>query len=142
MPPAAPLPTTMASQRALPGLIAAASCRDSASTLSSSSVSVRSVCMTSRPMFLTAMRAIFPVLGLTSDELAEELVALVSQLLVDADLGCVVPANRRLFRHHEELFDRRARLPFVAADLLQHRVDLRGTELGESRPEATCRFGV
>src|SRR5262249_42124411 len=124
----------MASQRSRPGLIDAARRRDSSTALARSSVSVRSACIVSprRPdsvalrFLLAARRAIPAVLGLASDEVVKEPVALVAQLLVDTDLRGVVAANRRLLRHDEELLERRPRRALVAADVAQDRVCLAG----------------
>src|SRR6059036_2812784 len=86
MPPAAPLPTMMTSQRSLPGLIESASRFDSSSARVRLTLSVGSSCM----VFLPADRAILAVFGLAADELPQELIALVAQLLVNADLRRVV----------------------------------------------------
>src|ERR1051325_9194257 len=93
-------------------------------------------------MFLPAMRAIFAVLGLAADELAEELVALVAQLLVDADLGGVIPVDRRLLGDHEKFFQRRPWRPLVAADVAQDLVSLRRRETDERRAKSCGRLGV
>src|SRR5438445_3720527 len=86
-------------------------------------------------MFLSAVRAVFPIFGLAADELAEELIALVAQLLVNADVRRVIAANRRLLDHHEESLERRLRRALVAADALEDRIDLTGAEPGERRTE-------
>ena len=91
---------------------------------------------------LPAVRAVLAVHGLAADELAEELVALVAQLLVDADLGRVVAVDRRLLRGHEERLERRLRRALVAADVCEDRVDLRGVEPAERRAEPRRRLGV
>src|SRR5262245_62522044 len=93
-------------------------------------------------MLLSAVRTILTVLRLAADELLEEHVALVMQLVVNADLRRVVPANRRLLRHHEERFERCLRRLLVAADGLQNGVDLRGREFGERRAEPRRGFAV
>src|SRR5438093_9970777 len=95
----------MTSQRSLPGLTESASRFDSSSARVRLTLSVGSSCM----MFLSAVRAVLAVLGLAPDELPEELVALVAQLLVNADVRGVVAANRRLLGHHEERLERRLR---------------------------------
>src|SRR6266481_3372131 len=93
-------------------------------------------------MFLPAVRTVLTVLGLTPDELAEELVALVAQILMNADLGRVVAADRRLLRHHEEGLERRLRRLLVAADGLENCVDLTGTQPAERRTEPRRGLGV
>src|SRR5437867_10725750 len=93
-------------------------------------------------MFLPAVRAVLAVLGLTADELPEELIALVAQLFVNADARRVVAANRRLLGHDEERVERRLRLRLVATDGLKDGVDLTRAEPAERRSEARHRFGV
>src|SRR6185295_8444292 len=88
MPPAAPLPTTITSHCPVPGLIDAASLRDSSVTASRSRVG--SAGMVTSLRLLPAMRAVLAVLGLATDELRQDLVALVAKLLVDPDLRGVV----------------------------------------------------
>src|SRR5262245_6607356 len=103
MPPAAPLPTTMTSQRSLPGLIESASRFDSSRARVRLTSSVGSACM----MFLPAVRAVLAVFGLAADELTQELIPLVAKLVVDADFRGVVAADGGLLGHHEERFERR-----------------------------------
>src|SRR4029434_4204753 len=93
-------------------------------------------------MLLPAVRAVLAVLGLAADELAEELIALVAQFLVNADARVVVAAYRRLFGHHEEGFQRRLRGGLVPADRLHDRVELTGAEPAERRPEPRHGFRV
>ena len=93
-------------------------------------------------MFLPAVRAVLAVLGLAADELAEEFVALVTQLLVDANLGGVIAVDRRLLGHHEKLFERRPRRPLVAADVAQDLVSLRRRETDKRRSKSRRRLGV
>src|SRR5687767_2165031 len=104
IPPAAPLPTTITSQRAVPGLMAAASRRDSSVTAARSRSRVRSAMSGLR--FLPAVRAILAVDGMAAHELGQDLVALVAQLLVDADLRAVVAVDGRLLGGDEELLHR------------------------------------
>ena len=93
-------------------------------------------------MFLSASRTILSVLGFAADEVFEKDVPLVMQLVVNADLRCVVPANRRLLRQQEELLERSLRRIIVAAEGLQNGVDLRGCEFGERRAESRHGFTV
>src|SRR6266511_6271926 len=93
-------------------------------------------------MLLPAVRTVLAVFGLAADELLEKLIALVVQLLMDADLRRVVPADRRLLGHHEKGLQRRVRRLLVAADALEDRVDLTGAELAERRPKPRRHFGI
>src|SRR5215510_11995536 len=138
MPPAAPLPTTMTSQRSLVGVIESASRFDSSSARVRLTLSVGSSCM----VFLPAVRAVLAVFGLAADELAQELIALVAKLVVNADSRGVVAADGRLLGHHEERFERRLRRLLVAADRLEDRVDLGVAKPAERRAEPRHRFGV
>src|SRR6266852_5290633 len=156
IPPAAPLPTTMTSQRSLPGLIESASRFDSSSERVRLTLRVGSSCMcmslpgqlkgtpcSALPLpirFLTAVRTVLAVDRLAAHELPEELIALVAQLLLNGHLRCVVAADRRLFGHHEERLERRLGRALVAADGLEDRVDLTWAEAAERRPEP--RHGV
>src|SRR5439155_20153585 len=88
------------------------------------------------------MRAVLTILGLTADEFAEELVALVAQLLMNANLGSVVALNRRLLGHDKEHFQRRLRRALVAADILEDRVQLRGVQPAEWGVESRRGLGV
>src|SRR5687768_4909178 len=119
MPPAAPLPTTMTSHCVEPGLTAAASRRDSSVTAARSRSRVGSAAIL-RLRFLPAVRAILAVDGMASHELGEDLVPLVAQLLVDADLRRVVRVDRRLLGGDEEPLHRR--LP----ELLRRRGSVQG----------------
>src|SRR5262249_40743375 len=105
----------MTSQRSLPGLIESARRFDSSSARVRLTLRVGSPCM----VFLSAMRAVLAILGLAADEFLEELIALVPQLVVNADLRRVVAANRRLLGHHEKRLERRLGIRLVAADRLQ-----------------------
>src|SRR5712692_6127818 len=93
-------------------------------------------------MFLSAVRTVLAVFGLAADELAEELIAFVAQLFVNADARCVVAADGGLLGHDEEGLERRLRRALVAADALQDRVNLTGAEAAERRTEPRRRFGV
>src|SRR6188768_3848429 len=117
MPPAAPLPTTIASQGPEFGVIDAASRRDSSSTAARSRSSVGSAGMSDLRL-PPAVRAILAVHGQAADELRQERVALVAQVLVDADLGRVVPVDRGLLGVGEEGLEGRplARVPDVAQE--------------------------
>src|SRR3954466_6876716 len=110
MPPAAPLPTTITSQGPESGLIDAASLRDSSVMAARSRSSVGSAA-TSGLRFLAAVRAVLAVHGQASDEFHEVLVALVLQLLLDADLRRVVAVDGGLFGLREELLELRTRRP-------------------------------
>src|SRR5687768_5354444 len=81
MPPAAPLPTTITSQREEPGLMGAASLRDSSVMAVRSRSSVGSEAISGLRL-LSAVRAVLAVHRLAPHELGQELVALVAQLLV------------------------------------------------------------
>src|SRR5213592_1832747 len=164
IPPAAPLPTTMTSQRSLPGLIESASRADSSSARVRLTLRVGSVCIMSslksdlspvspvatseglKPqlskVFLPAVRAVLALFCLAADELAEELIALVPQFLVDADLRRVVAADGRLLGHHKEGLERGLGRALVAADLLEDGVDLTGAKPAERRTEPRRGFGV
>src|SRR5262245_10656216 len=93
-------------------------------------------------MLLPTVRTILTVLRLAADELAQELVALVLQLLVNADLRRVVATERCILAHDEEFFERCFRRAFVAADVAEDRVQLCRVQTHERRVEALCRFGV
>src|SRR6185503_7459459 len=86
-------------------------------------------------MLLSTVWTVFPVLGLTADELAEKHVALVVELVVNADLRCVVADDRRLLRHDEKRFERRLRIALVAADVREDRVELARGQPDEWRAE-------
>src|SRR6185312_1009351 len=85
--------------------------------------------------FLPAMRTVLAVHGLAADELPDERIALVAQLLVNADLRRVVAIDRRPLGHHEERLERRLGRALVAADALENRVDLTRPEAAERRTE-------
>src|SRR5437870_4659460 len=106
MPPAAPLPTTMMSQVPEPGLMVEASRFDS-SRLAERSMSRVGSAGISGLRRLPAPGAILAVHGLAADELEQDLVALVAQLLVDADLRRVVAVDGGLLGRHEERLQRR-----------------------------------
>src|SRR5262249_22655311 len=106
MPPAAPLPTTITSQLPEPGLMVSASRFDSARLSERSMSSVGSVGISGLRR-LPAPRAILAIHRLAALELEQDLVALVAQLLVDADLGGVVAVDRGLLRRDEEGLQRR-----------------------------------
>src|SRR5204863_4931279 len=155
IPPAAPLPTTMTSQRSLPGLIESASRADSSSARVRLTLRVGSDCIISslksqvsslKPqlssVFLPAVRAVLALFCLAADELAEELIALVPQFLVNADLRRVIAADGRLLGHHEEGLERGLGRALVAADLLEDGVDLTGAKPAERRTEPRRGFGV
>src|SRR5262249_4107735 len=139
MPPAAPLPTMMMSQRSEFGLIESASRFDSSRArvrLTSragsgcimcpylsikpwcpccpwcpSSLTTWSLCVLCTLCgLLAAVLTILPVFGFAPHELAQELVPLVAQLLVNPDLRCVITLDGRLLRHREESLQRRVRL--------------------------------
>src|SRR5882724_3858764 len=93
-------------------------------------------------MLLPAVRTVLTVFGLAADELFEELIALVAQLLVDADVRRVVAADRRLLGHHEEGLERHSRRTFVATDALKDLVDMAGAQPAEGRTEPRHGFGV
>src|SRR5262245_51801456 len=93
-------------------------------------------------MPLSTVRTVLAVLGLAADELPEELIALVAQLLVDADARGVVAANGRPLGHHEKRFERGLRIFLVAADGLEDRIDLTGTEPAERRAVPRHRFSI
>src|SRR5712691_335103 len=118
MPPAAPLPTTITSQRAEPGLMVEASRRDSSRLAERSMSRVGSAGMSGLRL-LPAPGAVLAVHGLAADELEQDLVALVAQLLVDTDLGRVVAVDGGLLRGDEEGLQGRPlpRLVRAAADV-------------------------
>src|SRR6516165_7118347 len=93
-------------------------------------------------MLLPAVRAVLPILGLAADELAEELIALVAQLLVNAGRRRVVTADRRFLGHHEKRLERRPRRLLVMTDALEDCVDVIGTQPAERRVETQHRFGI
>src|SRR5215510_8345574 len=107
IPPAAPLPTTMTSQRSLPGLIESASRFDSSSARVRLTLSVGSSCIVALRMLLPAVRAVLAVFGLAADEFFQELIALVTELLVNTNLRGVVAADGCLLGHHEKRLERR-----------------------------------
>src|SRR5436309_14397347 len=115
---------------------------DSERRLDSSSVRVRlrssvvSACMVGGPErralmrrcpmplwmnLLAAVRTVFAVFGLAADKLAQELIALVAQLLMDANLRRVVAVDRGVLGHHEELLERSVRGTLIAADIAENR---------------------
>src|SRR5205814_2398217 len=96
-------------------------------------VAASSVSLTA--VFLSTVRTVLPVLGLTADKLAQELVALVAQFLMDANLGGEVALNRGLLGHGKEQFQRRLRRTLVAADIAEDGIELPGVESGERRLE-------
>src|SRR5262245_51644111 len=106
MPPAAPVPTTMTSQVCVPGLTAAACRRDSSVIAVRSRSSVLSAA-TSGLRLLPAVGAIPALHGPAAHELQQDPVALVAQLLLDADLGGVVAVDGRLLGVGEELLEQR-----------------------------------
>src|SRR5205823_1634090 len=75
-----------------------------------------------------------------ADELAQELVALIGQLAVDADLGGVVAADRRVFRGHEEFLQRRDGSALVLADVGQKSSRLRRRDAIDRRLEPAAAF--
>src|SRR6185503_6411466 len=79
----------------------AASRRDS-SVIARRSRSVVGSAATLCLRLLPAVGAVLAVLGLAADELGQDLVALVVELLVDADLGGVVAVDGRAFGDREE----------------------------------------
>src|SRR5262245_59102889 len=139
IPPAAPLPTTMTSHCADPGVIDAASLRGSCVIGSRFSASVESGCMS--PL-LPAMRAILAVFGRAADEVLQELIALVAQLAMDADFRRVIAADGRLLGHDEKLLQRRGRFELVLTDGGENRIELPGVELGEGAAESRYRVLV
>ena len=58
-------------------------------------------------MFLPAVLTVLAVDGLAPDELFDEYIALVAQLLVNADVRRVVGVDGGLLGHHEERLERR-----------------------------------
>src|SRR5439155_23480292 len=116
---------------------------DSERRLDSSSVLVRlrssvvSACMVGSPEtagadealplwmnLLAAVRTVFAVFGLAADNLAQELIALVAQLLMEANLRRVVLVNRRVRGHHEELLERSVWGTLITADIAENRIGL------------------
>src|SRR5688572_33279550 len=105
MPPAAPLPTTIASQGPESGLMDAARRRESSRTAARSRARVGSAGMSGLRL-PPAVRAILAVLGQAADEFGQQLVALVPKVLVDADLRRVVTVDRGLLGVGEERLER------------------------------------
>src|SRR5262245_48350288 len=101
IPPAAPLPTTIASQGPEDGVMDAASLRDSSVMAGRSRSSVRSAAISGLPL-LAAVRAVLPALRLAAHELGQDRGALVAELLLEADLRGVVAVDRRVLRDREE----------------------------------------
>src|SRR4029077_12957124 len=124
MPPAAPVPTTITSHFSVPGLMAAAWRRDSSVMAVRSRSSVLSAGISGLRL-LPAVRAIPAFDGGAAHELQQHLVALVAQLLVDADLGRVVAVDGRLLGVREELLQQRLAAGGVAVHVAQQRVHLR-----------------
>src|SRR6185295_1767704 len=121
----------------------AARWRDSSVTAARSRSSVGSAAMSGLRL-LPAVRAILAVHGQAPHELLQDRVALVVQLLVDADLRRVVAVDGGVLRVGEERLDGRgrggaARGPRLA-EVGQEGVHLRGSEPDEGRPEA--RLGL
>src|SRR5262245_32326184 len=147
MPPAAPLPTTMTSQVPDPGLMVEARRRDSARLSDRSMSSVGSAGISGLRR-LPAPGAILAVHGLASDELEQDLVALVAELLVHSDLGGVVAVDGGLLGGHEEGLQRRALglrglgVLLVATGLGEQLRDLLGGEVHERRRVARRGLGV
>src|SRR5688572_10735403 len=79
------------------------------------------------------MRTVLPVFCVAADELVEELIALVTELSVDANLGAVVPLDRRILGHHEERVQRRMSggYELICADRGKHGIRLVRIESGE-----------
>src|SRR5947207_4243879 len=129
MPPAAPLPTTITSQGPESGLMEAASWRDASVIAARSRSSVGSAA-TSGLGLLSAVRTVLAVHGQAADELHEVLVALVLQLLLDADLGGVVAVDGGLLGLGEELLEQRPWHAARDAHVAEQRLHLRRLGLG------------
>src|SRR5687767_13406425 len=128
MPPAAPLPTTIASQGPEPGVMDAARRRDSSRIAARSRSSVGSAGMSGLRL-PPAVRAILAVDGQAADERGQDLVALVPEILVDADLRRVVAVDRGLLGVEEERLEG-SPLRRMLTDVAEERVDLRRLRLG------------
>src|SRR5215510_871474 len=106
----------------------AASFRESSRTAARSRSSVGSAAILGLRL-LPAVRAILAVHGEAAHELLEDRVALVAQLLVDADLRGVVAVDGGLLDGREERLERRGRRrvgrPFPA-QIGEERLDLGG----------------
>ena len=158
MPPAAPLPTIITSHLPEPGVIVAASFRDSSGDSVAILIErVESFCIreisTGRSRrsrrtdlswslfcslispnslsLLPAVGTILAVLRCAANEFLQELISLVAKLAMDADLRRVVAANRCLLGHDEEVFERRPWIELALADVGEDGVDLSGVEFGE-----------
>src|ERR1051325_5544431 len=129
MPPAAPLPTTIPSQGPESGLMEAASFRDS-SVMAARSRSRVGSAATSGLGFLAAVRTVLAVHGQASLEGHEVLVALVLQLLLDADLRGVVAVDGGLLGLGEELLEQGPRRAAGDADVAEQRLHLGRLGLG------------
>src|SRR5258707_10522078 len=134
MPPEAPLPTTITSQGPEVGLMDAASLRDSSVmarrsrsrvlSAGAAAATVRLFGCISGLRLLPAVRAILAVHRQAAHELEQDLVALVPQLLVDADLGGVVAVDGGLLGVREERLELRLAAAAMASHVAQQSVHL------------------